>query len=103
MILSTRMLLSRRRLVFVVALLCLVVGAFAGLHAGGHHDSADVCGLAWLGCAVVVALALLPCFAGPRRELRTVCGVFAPFDDPSRAGKALPTALGLAALCRLRV
>ena len=97
------MVLSRRRWLFLVALLCVLVGAFAGLHAGGHGDSASVCGLAGLGCAVAVALVLLPCVAGPRRELRPVRRVFAPFDDPSRSGKSLPTSLDLAALCRLRV
>ena len=103
MILSTRMMLSRRRLFLVVALLCVLVAAFAGLHAADHHESADLCGLAGLGCAIAVALVLFPRLEGPVLVRRAARRPFAPVDDPSRTGKALPTSLGLAALCRLRV
>lgn len=103
MIVSTRTVLSRRRLFLVVALLCVLVGAFAGLHAGGHDDAVSVCGLAGLGCAVAVAVVLLPRIAGPDRSPRSAMRQFARFDGPSRHGVALPAALGLAALCRLRV
>jgi hypothetical protein len=102
-IVSTRMMLSRRRLFLVVALLCVLVGAFAGLHAGGHDDAVSVCGLAGLGCAVAVAIVLLPRIAGLDRSLRTAMRWFARFEAPSRNSVALPAALGLAALCRLRV
>jgi hypothetical protein len=102
-ILSTRTVLSRRRLFLVVALLCVLVGAFAGLHAGGHDDSATVCGLAGLGCAIAAAIALSPRIAGIVRGPRAAMRSFASCDDPSRNGVVLPTALGLAALCRLRV
>lgn len=103
MIVSTRMMLSRRRLFLVVALLCVLVGAFAGLHVGGHDDAVGVCGLAGLGCAIAVAIALLPRIPARDRPRRTAVRSFAPADAPSRNGVALPAALGLAALCRLRV
>jgi hypothetical protein len=102
-ILSTRMMLSRRRLFLVVALLCVLLGGFAGLHGGGHDDAAGVCGVAGLGCAIAVAIALLPRIAGRNHSPRMAVRSFAPVDGPSRDGVALPSALGLAALCRLRV
>jgi hypothetical protein len=100
---STRMVLSHRRLFLVVALLCVLMGASAGLHAGGHDDAVSVCGLAGLGCAVAIASVLLPRIAGLDRSPRTVVRWFARFDGPSRNGVVLPAALDLAALCRLRV
>ena len=96
--------LSRRRMFLVLALLCLLVGGFAALHADGHDGSASVCCLAGLGCAVAVAMVLVP--RGPRLERslrRRALRSFARLDAPSRGGVALPVALGLAALCRLRV
>jgi hypothetical protein len=102
-ILSTRTMLSRRRVFLVVALLCVLVGAFAGLHAGGHDDAVGVCGLAGLGCAIAVAIALVPRIAGRDRPRRTSSRSFARVDGPSGNGVVLPAGPGLAALCRLRV
>jgi hypothetical protein len=102
-ILSTRMLLSRRRLFLVVALLCVLVGAFAGLLASGHEGSVGVCGVAGLGCAVAIAIALLPRLRGWQRSPRKAVRAFARFDHPSPHGAARPAALGLAALCCFRV
>ena len=95
--------LSRRRLLLVVALLCVLVGAFAGLHAGGHDVSASVCGLAGLGCAIAAAVALLSGIAGLTGRLRGVFCSFPSRERPSRGGVVFPAALGLAVLCRLRV
>jgi hypothetical protein len=97
------MMLSRRRLCLVMALLCALVGAFAGLHAGGHDDAVTVCGLAGLGCAVAAALVLLPRIAGLDRSPRSAVRRYARLDGPSLDDGAFPAALGLAALCRLRV
>ena len=96
--------LSRRRLFLVLALLCLLVGGFAALHADGHDGSASVCCLVGLGCAIAAAILLLPLrprleWSSQRRVLRS----FARLDAPSRGDVAAPAALGLAALCRLRV
>jgi hypothetical protein len=97
--------LSRRRLFLVVALLCLLVGAFAGLHAGGHDHPVSDCGLAGLGCAVAVAvaLALLPRIGRLDLSPRVTTRSFASGDGPSRNSVAPPVAPGLAVLCRLRV
>ena len=95
--------LARRRLFLVVALLCVLVGAFAGLHAADHHESADLCDLAGIGCAIAAALVLLPRVKGPALVRHTARQRFVTRDEPSRTGRTLPTSLGLAALCRLRV
>jgi hypothetical protein len=97
------MLLARRRLFLVVALLCLLVGAFAGLHAGDHDHAISECGLAGLGCAVAVALALLPRVGRPDLSPRVTVRSIASCDDPSRSRVAPRVAPGLAVLCRLRV
>lgn len=95
--------LSRRRVFLVVALLCVLVGAFAGLHAGGHEDSASACGLAGLGCALAVAIALSPLTLGLVREGCPAKLSLASADGRSREGVVLPASLGLAELCCLRV
>jgi hypothetical protein len=103
-ILSTRNALSRRRLFLLVVLLCVLVAAFAGLHAADHHEAADLCGLAGLGCAVAAALVLLPRIAGAVQMQGAVTRrrTAAP-DDRSRIGRPLPGSPDLAVLCRLRV
>jgi hypothetical protein len=100
---STRMMLSRRRLLLVVALLCVLMGAFGGLHAAEHHAPGDLCAVAGLGCAIAAALVLLPLVEGPARVGGTARRCLEAADDPSRSGEAVPTSLRLAALCRLRV
>ena len=97
------MILSRRRLLLVVLLACLVMGALAGLHADGHDHSVAACCLSGLACAVAVAIVLLPRIGGKRRAAQRVTRSFARYEDPSRHRVVLPSALGLAALCRLRV
>ncbi len=97
--------MSRRRLFLVLALLCLLVGGFAALHADAHDSSAGVCCLVGLGCAIAVASVLIvrgrQLAGSPRRR---VVRSFARLDVPPRGGGvALPAALGLAALCRMRV
>ena len=95
--------LSQRRLFLVGAILCLLIAAVAGMHVGGHDDAANVCGLAGLACALVVALvaplriraAVVRLCAPVRRSTRT----YAATRDVS----ARPSALGLAELCCLRV
>jgi hypothetical protein len=101
-ILSTRTTLSRRRLLLVVLLACLLMGAIAGLHADGHDHSVSACCLSGLVCAVAVAIVLLPRITR-RRAAPRVMRSFARYEDPSRRRRMLPSALGLAALCCLRV
>jgi hypothetical protein len=97
------MVLSRRRLLLVVLCACLLVGAFAGLHADGHDHAVDACCLGGLVCAVAVAVVLLARIVAPRRAAHRVLQAFARYEDPSRHRTVVPSALCLAALCRLRV
>ena len=102
MITTTRAILSRRRLLFVLLLLCLLVAAFASLHADGDDDASSVCALAGIGCALVAAIAVavrISALLGRRgpilRSLR--------FLQARQRGSGPRHALGLAALCRLRI
>ena len=88
----------------MLALLCLLVGGFAAMHADGHDGSTTACCLAGLGCAIAVAMVILARGAPlSRSSWRRILRSFGRLDTPSRGGVALPAALGLAALCRLRV
>ena len=105
MILATREQLSRRRLLLVIALLCVMLGAFVGLHAGA--DGATVTGVCMLGglaCALAVVILLSPrirrladatAFRSPRTRRRR---------RPSRGSRETPPpALELSVLCSLRI
>jgi hypothetical protein len=102
-ILATRTTLSRRRCLLVILLACLLMGAIGGLHADGHDHSVSACCLSGLACAIAVAIVLLPRVGGPRHTTRRITRSFAPHDYPSRSRVVLPSTLGLAGLCRLRV
>jgi hypothetical protein len=96
--------LSRRRLFLLLALLCLLMGGFAAMHADSHDSSASACCLAGLGCAIAVAVVLLARGPGQvRSSRRRLLRSFARLDAPPRGGVVHPAAPGLAALCRLLV
>lgn len=102
MITTTRAIVSRRRLLFVLLLLCLLMAAFAGLHADGDDDASSVCALTGIGCALVAAIAVAvrisALFSRRGAILRSLRSLQA-----RQRGSGPRHALGLAALCRMRI
>lgn len=95
--------LAQRRLLLVGAILCMLVAAAASMDAGGHGDAGDVCGLAGLACALVVALTAPLRIRAVATRLGIAVRSFARNYAPRRSVSARPSALGLAELCCLRV
>lgn len=104
MILFTRRALSQRRLFVVVVLLCLIVGAVAAMHVGGHDDAGGLCSLVGLGCAALVISLVAPLLirAVTVRLCAAVSWSLRSHGLRSKASDR-PSAFGLAQLCCLRV